>query len=318
MKAETSKRLFRAIAQRSWDEVDALTRVVVNEERRLGHTRHANQLAQILRDAQSPLSQSLAPLPGRVGVRELVERKDPLALRHHMVLRSDVEARLSRIEREFAARDRLLSYGLKNRSRILLYGSPGCGKSLAAERLAARLGVPLLKVQFDSLMSSLFGESATNLRTVFSTAKAQACVLLMDECDFVAKSRLSSNDVGEVPRIVNTFLQMMEEFSGPGLIVATTNIKQSLDHAVFRRFDDSIEIPPPELEQIQQLLRTTLETVGASAAIDWELVQQRLVGLSAAEIVRLAEDAAKDCILRGQRTVDQATLDKAIADMPRD
>jgi len=102
-----------------------------------------------------------------------------------------------------------------------------------------------MKVRFDALISSYFGESAANLRSLFAAAKEGPCVLLLDECDFIARSRVTSKDIGEVSRIVNTLLQLMEEYDAPGLLVATTNIEASLDSALFRRFDDVFMVPPP-------------------------------------------------------------------------
>lgn len=95
---------------------------------------------------------------------------------------------------------------MKPKKKILLHGAPGCGKTLSAERIAWNLGLPLLKVRFDSLISSYFGESASNLRLVFDYCKKEPVVLLLDECDFIAKSRIATQDVGEVPRIVNMLL----------------------------------------------------------------------------------------------------------------
>ena len=114
-----------------------------------------------------------------------------------MILNDQIENKLKCIEKEYAAKERLLAYNLSPKKKILLHGSPGCGKTLAAERLAWNLGLPLLKVRFDSLLSSYFGESAANLRSVFDYSKKEPVVLLLDECDFIAKSRTTSQDVGE-------------------------------------------------------------------------------------------------------------------------
>jgi SpoVK/Ycf46/Vps4 family AAA+-type ATPase len=146
-------------------------------------------------------------------------------------------------------------YGLRPRRTILLYGPPGCGKSLGAKRIAWNIGLPLMKVRFDVLISSYFGESATNLRTIFMAAKEVPCVLLLDECDFIARSRTNTKDIGEASRIVNSLLQLMEEYEAPGLLVATTNVESSLDSALFRRFDDVFLVPLPGPYEIEKLLR---------------------------------------------------------------
>nr|WP_239577068.1 ATP-binding protein [Archangium primigenium] len=234
-----------------------------------------------------------------------------------MVLRSDIDNRLGRIEKEFAASERLSRFGLRNKQKILLYGPPGCGKTLAAERLAFGVGLPLFKVRFDAVMSSLFGESASNLRQVFDAAEDTPCVLLLDECDFVARTRLQQNDVGEAPRIVNTFLQMLDDYNGRGLVVATTNLHTVLDSAVFRRFDESIEMPPPETGQVEELLRSTLSSIDASVDIRWQEIEEQLLGQSAATIVRVAQEAAKESILSGGRVVEQKHFARALSALAR-
>lgn len=163
--------------------------------------------------------------------------------------------------------------------------------------------MPLLKVRFDSLLSSYFGESASNLRAVFDYCKNEPVVLLLDECDFIAKSRTSGQDVGEVPRIVNMLLMLLDEYKSPGLVVATTNLKVSLDEALFRRFDDVIEIPKPSVNEIRKLLITTFSAMNVSKDIDWDALSQKLEGHSAANIVSIAQNAAKSCVLEGSNIV---------------
>ena len=155
-------------------------------------------------------------------------------LKHHMVLPEGVEERLLSIEQEYAARERLKKIQpCSQKEKCCFYGPPGCGKTMSAERIAWNLGLPLLKVRFDSLLSSYFGESASNLRMVFDYCKNEPVVLLLDECDFIAKSRTTAQDVGEVPRIVNMLLTLLDEYDAPGLVIATTNLKVSLTKLFF-------------------------------------------------------------------------------------
>lgn len=234
-----------------------------------------------------------------------------------MVLPPDTEARFARIECEFAARERLGVYGLRPRKTILLYGPPGCGKSLGAKRLAWNTGLPLMKVRFDTLISSYFGESAANLRSVFTAAKEHTYVLLIDECDFIARSRLNTKDIGEASRIVNSLLQLMEEYDAPGLLVATTNVESSLDPAIFRRFDDVFHVPLPGPTEVEKLLRTTLSAVQVAEPLNWTMLVEQLTGASAAMVVKAAQDAAKAAVLHGPKIITEDLLRQAIIEQRR-
>lgn len=234
-----------------------------------------------------------------------------------MVLPAKTEDRFARIECEYAARERLGAYGLRPRKTILLYGPPGCGKSLGAKRLAWNTGLPLMKVRIDALISSYFGESASNLRSVFVAAKQRPCVLLLDECDFIASSRTNTKDVGEVSRIVNSLLQLMEEYDAPGLLVATTNVHESLDPAIFRRFDEVFFVPTPGQGEIVKLLQMTLSAVRQDPAINWPALAEQLAGHSAALVVKAAQDAAKTAVLSGRKNVTQQNLQHAIGELGR-
>ena len=266
MNADILKRLVRAIAEGSQDDLNHLARKVIETERETGHGKLAAELDKIFERARSRnIGQgvsSLRELPSSRRNRELlvtlIQRE---TLEHSMVLPPDVEERFTRIEREYAARERLSAYGLRPRKRVLLHGPPGCGKSLGANRLAWNTTLPLMKVRFDALLSSYFGESAANLRTVFDAAKERPCVLLLDECDFIARSRSSGRDVGEASRVVNALLQFLDEYDAPGVLVATTNVEESFDEAIFRRFDDVFLVPIPGDKEIDQLLRLTLSAI---------------------------------------------------------
>jgi SpoVK/Ycf46/Vps4 family AAA+-type ATPase len=330
MKAELLKRLFRAIASSDTEAVEKLTYLMVEEERKKGHTLLAEQLENISKRRQkdqltlenklvSPNSgtfQDLSELPTskrfNTPLVTIIPREK---LQHHMVLPEAVEKRFRRIEREYAARDRLAHHGLRYRQKILLYGSPGCGKTLGAERLAWNTGLPLLKVRFDAIVSSFLGETANNLRLVFEAAAQNPCLLFLDECDSIAKSREDSQEVGEIKRVVNTFLQVLDEYeSSSGILVAATNLNKFLDTALWRRFDDLIEVPKPGDYELETIVKQTLSAVDVGS-INWPLIIKKMAGFSAAQAMRVAQDAAKRAILEREELVIQEHLEEAIEEI---
>lgn len=312
------KRLFSAIHTGAPNDVEALCRRIVEEERKRGHSNVAEDLQQILDGKQRPAPSArgpaaLAALP--VNKRDsapLIHVVPHDHLRHHMVLSEAVEARFRRIEKEFAAHHRLAIHGLKPSRRILFYGPPGCGKSLGAERLAWATGLPLHKVRFDTLLSSFFGETLSNLRRIFDQIGSSPSALFLDECDTLARSRTERNDVGEINRITNALLELLDTYPGDGLVIAATNLDSALDTAFFRRFDEVIKIPLPSTSEVARLLKTTLSAMRTEKNIDWFATARQLDGMSSSEVVQIAQTAAKRCVMEGNKTVRKAHLSEAI------
>ena len=250
----------------------------------------------------------------RLSMATIVERDK---LRHDMVLPDTVERRFRRIEGEYAARDRLAVHNLHYRQKILLYGVPGCGKTLGAERLAWNIGLTFVKVQFDSILSSFLGDTAKNLRKIFEEVSQTPCVLFFDECDSIIRTREDEKDVGELKRVVNTFLQILDEYPENGLIVMATNLTKSLDSAIWRRFDDAIELPRPGKNEVRSLLIQTLKASFPDAeaeGLDWDILLWETDGFSAAQVVTVAQNAAKTAIMKYQAkgAVTQSLLIDAI------
>jgi SpoVK/Ycf46/Vps4 family AAA+-type ATPase len=320
MNATLIKRLFRVIQSGSSADVDTLCHRIVDEERKQGHEHVARDLERILKDRTpgktAPPPGTLQRLPtSRRDSAPLVQEIPVDKLRHHMVLPDIVERRFLRIEKEFAARTRLAKHGLKPRHRILLYGPPGCGKSLGAERLAWHTGLPLRKVRFDTLLSSYFGETMANLRKVFDAAQTSPCALFLDECDSLARSRGERNDVGEVSRITNGLLEMLEDYQGDGLVIAATNLDSALDTALFRRFDEVLKVPLPGVDEICRLLTTTLSPMETDPAINWRDLARAMDGMSGSDVVHIAKNAAKHCVLEGRGQVAEPDILHSLAEI---
>jgi len=326
MKAEIYKRLFKAIFTEDVLSLKKIASIIIQEERKLGHNKLADALEKISISEKPKFSvnngsfheSNLTSLPtSKRNNMPLVSYIPRNQLKHHMVVPSNIEARLLSIEKEYAAKERLSKYNLNPKRKILLYGESGCGKTLSAERIAWNLGLPVLKVRFDSLISSYFGESASNLRLVFEYCKKEPVVLLLDECDFIAKSRVNNQDVGEVPRIVNMLLTLLDEYDAPGLVIATTNLKVSLDEALFRRFDDVIEIPSPSSNEIKKLLEMTLSSIPVDPNVDFSIVAKSLGKCSAANVVSVAQNAAKYGILDGSKKINLHHIERAISEISK-
>ena len=316
-------RLFKTIEGEPDTPLMKVAFSIIENEKRKGHTKLAQKLSNILSDNLS--SQSRQPslkVAKEKDYKIPVDRryKLPLAihvehdfLRHEMVLSPAVESKILRIEKEYLARERLAHHGLKPRKKILLHGPSGCGKSMGAERIAWELGLPFFRVRFDSIISSYLGESASNLQKLFDSIGNYPCILLLDEFDIIGKQRnISSNDVGEIHRIVNILLGLLEEYDGEGILIATTNLEGSLDNALFCRFDDFIELSKPEERDITQLLRMTLSALKINEHINLKAYSKRMLGMSYAIIVKIANDAAKKAIIDSNHEITNEDLDNAL------
>ena len=327
MKAALLKRLFSAVHQGLTPDVEVICARIIEGERELGHEKLAGELEKIAKASQPERAalgeapkdaQGLRPLPSsKRDATQLVQVIPHERLRHQMVLPEVVESRFLRIEKEYAARTRLAMFGLRPRSRILLHGPPGCGKSLGAERLAWATGLSLHKVRFDTLLSSYFGETAVNLRRLFDAAEQTPCALFLDECDTVARARGDRNDVGEAQRIVNMLLELLEEYHGNGFVIAATNLEESLDRAILRRFDEVIEIPKPALPEIVRLLKQTLSAIKTDREIAWERVALQMEGLRCSDVTRAAENAAKRAVMGNRDIVVEKDIEGAVAEVKR-
>ncbi|MDR3681483.1 MAG: ATP-binding protein [Flavipsychrobacter sp.] len=320
-------RLFKSI---EGNESSALVRVaysIIEEEKKKGHNGVAERLNTILKNNLADNSSSLRPA---LKVTRITNFKVPLdrryklplashieheGLRHNMILPTDVEDKILRIEKEYFARERLAHHGLRPRKKVLFYGSSGCGKSMAAEKIAWDLALPFYKVRFDTIISSYLGESASNLQRLFESINEFPCVLLLDEFDIIGKQRnIAANDVGEVHRIVNILLGLLEEYNGEGIIIATTNLDGVIDKALFRRFDDFIELPKPTQKEIADLLKLTFSALQLDLKIDLPDFAKAMHGMSYAIVVKVANDAAKKAVINSKDKIELEDLKKSLAE----
>jgi AAA+ superfamily predicted ATPase len=182
---------------------------------------------------------------------------------------------------------------------------------MTAAALAGELGIPLFLVRLDSLITKFMGETASKLRQVFDAVTDIRGVYFFDEFDAIGSQRGMANDVGEIRRVLNSFLQMIEHDTSNSLIIAATNHAEILDYALFRRFDDVVEYHLPSPIQAAELIRTRLSHF-VPKPFRKDAVQGQAEGLSHAEICRAVDTAIKDAILHDQTKVHPAELGRAL------
>jgi SpoVK/Ycf46/Vps4 family AAA+-type ATPase len=317
-------RLFKTITGYKDSPAMKIAFSIVEDTRKKGHIHLADKLTAILAEnieLAKTNSPSLKPIREATLKIPLDRRYQlPLAtfvehdhLRRHMILSPQLDQKIIRIEKEYLARERLMHFGLKPRKKILLYGSSGCGKSMAAERIAWDLGLPFYKVRFDTIISSYLGESASNLTNLFDGMRDFPCVLLLDEFDIIGKQREGgTKDIGEIHRIVNVLLGLLEEYDGRGILIATTNLEGILDKALYRRFDDLIEFPIPSEKEIAALLKQSLSAIKLNKKVDLDNCASKLKGISYALVVKIANDSAKKAILNSLNEISLDDLESSI------
>jgi SpoVK/Ycf46/Vps4 family AAA+-type ATPase len=208
---------------------------------------------------------------------------------------------LTEVVQEVRRSEDLRRHGLKPRSKLLFCGPPGCGKTLCAEVLAHEMKMPLVVARLDAIITTYLGETASNLRKIFQAAESSPVVLFLDEFDALARTRTDSGEHSEIRRVVNSLLMMIDRYAGNGILVAATNLDQTIDDAAWRRFDEVLLFERPTAAQIKSTVRMKLRNF--PMAFDVTSASERLSGMSFAEIERVCLTAIKRSILDHKSTI---------------
>jgi AAA+ superfamily predicted ATPase len=224
-----------------------------------------------------------------------------------LVVSEETLERIRRILTEYLNRKKLQSFGMANRRKILIEGDPGTGKTMTASIIASELHLPLYTVQMDKLVTKFMGETSVKLRQIFNSIESITGVYFFDEFDAIGADRGIDNEVGEMRRILNSFLQFIEQDASESIIIAATNNQRILDKALFRRFDDVLHYSMPSPDDIRKLLHVKLGTFSPDFSPSDALVE-RAVSLSHAEISRVCDDAIKNAILGNANSLNQEDL----------
>lgn len=274
-------------------------------EAKQGHGKLADDLLALIDSAKKYRLPQASPVPigqPRGELSSLLTAALPQTRFSEMILDDITHARLGRIISEQQNFEKIRAHGLSPRRKLLLVGPPGTGKTMTASALAGELGIPLYVVRLDSLITKFMGETAAKLRQIFDAIRDTRGIYFFDEFDAIGSQRGLQNDVGEIRRVLNSFLQMIEQDNSNSLIIAATNHPEILDYALFRRFDDVIEYGLPNQDQIQAVLKHRLVNFSKSIK-SWAQLAKEADGLSYAELTKAADDAIKDAIIHDQTKV---------------
>ena len=303
--AEQIKSLIKSHYSDDLEQFRTVALQVAAHEARKGHSSLALDLRNILDREQIKIRHSTNLLPTELEGLVLVEKAN--ITRSSLVMNPNLKDRITRILMEYRQKYKLRSHGLDYRRKILLSGAPGTGKTMTARVLAKELNLQLYTIQVDKLVTKFMGETSAKLRQIFDLIREKPGVYLFDEFDAIGSERTLDNDVGEMRRVLNAFLQFIEQDTSDSLIIAATNHPKLLDHALFRRFDDVLYYDYPKEIERKYLIENILGTYKA-VRFEWKNVLKKSEGLSHAEIDYACRDAIKHIILSDQTKVNATLL----------
>lgn len=289
---------------------------IADEAARSGKTKVAEEISAAVKRAKQRADRSGRPTPiaaARGELAGLMRTTYPEVRMSDLVVGADLGRRLRRLVREHEEAEALRSMGLSPRRKFLFSGPPGTGKTTTAAAIAGELGLPLFTVLLDGVITKFMGETAAKMRLVFDAMRATRGVYLFDEVDALAARRGADNDIGEARRMLNSFLQFLEEDDSGSIVIAATNLKSLLDPAIFRRFDSAFVYSKPSADEGRKVLSKHLGAFDLGT-LDWAAIDQHTTGLSQSDIVAAAADAARDAVLDNSSVISSELVCRALTD----
>jgi SpoVK/Ycf46/Vps4 family AAA+-type ATPase len=312
------KKLFLSFNDKDNDTFVQTAREYIENEKRKKHTLVAKDLEKALFSANSSQNggkrfKNTIPIP-----RDTEKGFPLLEIQHFdksidaLIISREIKEQLEQVIREFKDADILATYNLQNKKKILFCGRPGTGKTFSAQIVSSVLNLPLVYIRFDAIISSYLGETASNLRKVFDYIESGTWIVLFDEFDIIGKNRDDNHEHGEIKRVVNSFLQMLDNLKSDSIILAATNHQNMLDSAIWRRFDDVIYYELPDENIRKQLFEIYLKPIKKDADIDMTIAACLTDGFSPADIKMVTEEAMKTAIISSKNHIGQNEIDCAI------
>lgn len=314
-RADLLKKLFTTHKAGDHEAFYRVAQEIIEDERKKNHGILADELKLILNGSAQP-KRSVSTYSASVGKEKtdetnLFEIIYPEKYLTDLITTPQMQQEIERVILEFQNWDVLVSNGVSPTRRVLFYGAPGCGKTLAAQAIASEIGLPMIYVRFDAVISSYLGETANNLRKIFDFAKQQSYVIFFDEFDAIARSRNDPFEHGEIKRVVNTFLQQLDNFKGKSLIIAATNFEKSLDYAIWRRFDSTLRFDMPTNDDKTKLFLLRLKSFSGADHVFAEYYSE-MEGFSYADVDQIANFVRKQCVLEGRKIFTKKDIEQAV------
>lgn len=293
--ADQIRSLVKAYNAHDDEKFKTVVLQIAAHEAKLGHGSFAQELKKEVSNIGKNGGRTILRMNNQ---NTMLQLSVPSTKLTELVASDAIIAKINRILVEYRNKNKLYNSGLSNRRKILLEGAPGTGKTMTASVIASELGLPLFTVQVDKLVNKFMGETSVRLRQIFDSMASDVGVYLFDEFDAIGADRSMDNEVGEMRRILNSFLQFIETDASDSIIIAATNNQKMLDKALFRRFDDVIHYELPDDYQISKLFEYKLDGYIQENVCSHEVIEAAR-GLSHAELSLVADDAIKESILYG-------------------
>ena len=289
-----------------------LVEAIIAEERANQHHLVADRLSELITTVGS--SDLLMRDDSSTRVADLVHEIVPRRRLTDLQLAPAVATAAAELVEEHRRAELLRSHNMEPRSRVLLEGPPGNGKTSLAEAIATETMLPFYIVRYEGVVSSFLGETTSRLDNVFEFARTRRCVLFFDEFDTIAKERSDLHETGEIKRVVSTLLLQIDRLPAHVIAICATNHAELLDRAAWRRFQLRLTIDAPTRVEATRFLDTMTARLGGDLGLAPRTLADRLIGASYSELEQFALDVRRRYILAlpggDLRTIANARLDQ--------
>lgn len=254
--------LLKSIVWKDNNKIKSVGESIALNEERKGHQKIAKDIRYYI-DKLTTTYMQLQELP--TNIKNLIMMENFETTFDDIILSECNTKIIQNFINEYRNKDKLKEYGLSNKSKLLLVGESGCGKTMTAKALSNAIELPLLYVDLANVITSYLGNTSKNIAELFKQASISPCILFFDEIDALARMRTSdAQDVQEMNRVVNTMLQKLDYWNSDSIFIGATNLDSTIDFAIKRRFDDILIYEKPNKDNINSFIKKLEKKYGLS------------------------------------------------------